>query len=165
MVMRHAQAESFAETDRERRLTDRGHRDAAEAGAWLAAQDLAPSHALVSGAVRTRETWAAVAGQLPGSGSVDVSIDESLYTAGPDAAIEVLRLLPDQASRVVLVGHNPTMAHLVTLLDGGDADPDAFAGLSRGYPPAALTVLEYDGPWRDLGPGECRIAAFHVGQG
>ena len=37
VVVRHGRAESFAEEDHARRLTERGRRDAAALGEWLAA--------------------------------------------------------------------------------------------------------------------------------
>jgi phosphohistidine phosphatase len=66
---------------------------------------------------------------------------------------------------VIFVGHNPAIAQVVHLLDDGTADPDAMRGILSGYPVAALTVLEIDRPWSQLGPGSGRIVAFHVGSG
>ena len=59
--MRHAKAEASAPSDFERRLTDRGHADAEETGAWLGGQDVVPDDALISAAVRTTQTWEDVA--------------------------------------------------------------------------------------------------------
>ena len=59
--MRHAKAEPFGNDDHGRQLTDRGRRDAIEAGVWLAQHDLVPDHALVSSAARTVATWEGVA--------------------------------------------------------------------------------------------------------
>ena len=59
--MRHAKAEPFAETDHERVLTERGRRDAVEAGLHLAATGVVPDYAVVSSAARTVATWEAVA--------------------------------------------------------------------------------------------------------
>ena len=66
---------------------------------------------------------------------------------------------------VMVVGHNPTMAHLVHLLDDGSAEPDAFAEISAGFPTSALAVLEVSGPWTDLDIAGARISGFHVGRG
>jgi phosphohistidine phosphatase len=77
----------------------------------------------------------------------------------------VLRGAPPAATTVIIVGHNPTMAHLVHLLDDGSAEPDAFAEISAGFPTSALAVLEVPGEWTELDIAGCRIVAFHVGRG
>ncbi len=64
----------------------------------------------------------------------------------------------------MILGHNPTMAHLVHLLDDGSADPAAFAEISVGFPTSAVAVLELARSWADLEIAGARIAAFHVGR-
>jgi phosphohistidine phosphatase len=163
LVMRHAKAEQVAASDHERALADRGVRDAAECGRWAAASGLLPDHVVVSSAARTLGTWssfAEAAGIDP-----EVVVDRSLYAAGTDAALEIVRSVPGDARRVMIVGHNPTMAYLVHLLDDGDADPGVFAEVSAGYPTSALAVLEVPGEWADLDVASARITAFHVGRG
>lgn len=162
-VLRHAKAEQIASSDHERSLTERGRADAAAVGRWLAEAGFGPDHVVVSSAARTQETWAEVArasGLEP-----EVVVDRSLYAAGTDSALETLRAVPAQAQAVMLVGHNPTMAYLVHLLDDGGADPTVFAEVSAGYPTSAVTVLDVEGPWADLDLGGARIRTFHIGRG
>lgn len=163
VVMRHAKAEPVAASDHARRLVDRGRRDAAEAGSWARDRGVLPDHAFVSTAARAHETWSAFAR----SAGLDLEpqLDAALYPAGPDSAMEVLRTAPPDATTVMIVGHNPTMAHLVHLLDDGDADPDAFAELATGFPTSALAVLHVPEPWADLDVASARITAYHVGRG
>jgi phosphohistidine phosphatase len=107
-VMRHAKAEQDGPTDFDRRLAERGHRDAAEAGRWLAAQGVVPQQALVSAAVRTQQTWEAVA---EGAGwDLEGDLEHSLYTAGTESALDLLRQVDPGITSVVMVGHNPTTA-------------------------------------------------------
>jgi len=161
--MRHAKAEAVAAADHERRLTARGVRDATEAGVWARSAGVLPDHAFVSDAARAHETWSA----FSAAADLDVvpELDPGLYTAGPDGALEVLRTAPDDALTVMVVGHNPTMAHLVHLLDDGGADPEVFSALSADFPTCAVAVLEAPGAWRDLDLAGARITAFHVGRG
>ncbi len=163
VVMRHAKAEAAAASDHERRLTARGVRDASEAGEWARSAGVVPEHVFVSSAVRAHETWSA----FSAAADLDVvpALEAGLYAAGPDGAIEVLRTAPADAVTVMVVGHNPTMAQLVHLLDDGGADPDAFAAVSADFPTSAVAVLEVPGEWRDLDVACARIAAFHVGRG
>lgn len=164
VVMRHAKAEQDGATDFERRLAERGERDARAAGAWLAAQGIAPDLALVSAAVRTHQTWEAVA-QGAGWDAEVATYDESLYAAGPESALDVVREVEESVRALVVVGHNPTMAYLAQLLDDGDGDERASAELVAGYPTSATTVFAVEGDWSDLDEAGARVVAFHVGRG
>ena len=163
VIMRHAKAEATAPSDHERALASRGAADAEAAGRWLAEQGITPDVALVSDALRTRQTWARVAG---GAGWDESAADfsEALYAAGPDSAFDLVRELDAGATTVVVIGHNPTMAYVAELVDDGEGDPDATTGMvTRGFPTSALAVFAVDEPWSDLGPGTGRLEAFHVG--
>lgn len=164
VVMRHAKAEQAGSTDYERRLAERGESDARAAGAWLAARGIEPDLALVSGAVRTHQTWEAVA-EGAGWDEGVATYDESLYAAGPESALDLVRGVEDGVRTLVVVGHNPTMAYLAQLLDDGDGDEDASAEMVVGYPTSAMTVFEVDGDWEDLDEAGARVVGFHVGRG
>jgi len=161
--MRHAKAEPFASTDHERRLTDKGRSSARDAGVHLHEQGLEPDYAVVSSAVRTRETWDAVAESF--DGKTQVSFDEAVFTGSPDVVLETLRAVPEDARTVLFIGHNPTAAYLCHLLDDGEGDPDALSGLLRGFPPGALTVLELTERWCCLAAETGRVVDYYVGRG
>ena len=161
--MRHAKAEAFAPEDYRRRLTDRGHRDATAAGEWLADQGIIPTYAFVSSATRTRQTWKAL---VEGNGTpAEARVEDAVYTADADSALDVLRDTPPDAEIVLYVGHNPTAASLAHLLDDGDPDPVAFRAMSSGFPTSAVAVLDISVPWAELDVGTGHLMAFHVGQG
>jgi phosphohistidine phosphatase len=161
IVMRHAKAEPFAATDHERPLTERGRRNAAEAGNYLARTSIRPDHALVSSATRAVATWEAFAAA---SGTcVGPDIDDAVFTGSPDVVLDALRRVPEAARCVSFVGHNPTAAYLVHLLDDGNGDPDVVAQLLQGFPAGALAVLDTESPWSELGAASCRLVDFHVG--
>ena len=169
VVMRHAKAEQAGPSDYERPLAARGHDDAAEAGSWLAARGFVPDHALVSAALRTRETfehvcrgagdsWAASSGSVP-------ELDRGLYAAGADTALDLLRSVDEAHEQVLVIGHNPTVAYLAQLLDDGEGDTAAANDLALGFPTSATAVFAYSGSWADLAPGAARLSAHHVGRG
>ena len=163
IVMRHSKAEQDGPTDFERPLADRGRRDAADAGAWLAAEGFVPDHVLVSAALRTEQTWEAVAA---GAGwSLPPELDRGLYSAGPESALDIIRLVNDDVSVLMVVGHNPTMAYLAQLLDSGDGPADAAAGLGGEFPTSAVAVFGHDGSWSDLADGSADLVASYVGRG
>lgn len=158
VVLRHTRAEAFAADDADRHLTERGRDDAIARGRWLAEVAGVPALALVSSAVRARETWDLVAAELPGP--AELRVEEALYGASPDAVLDVLRQLPESVASVVYVGHNPTAADLAVTLDDGSGDPAAFARLSGGLPPAGVAVYDVPGSWASLTAGGCTLAAY-----
>src|SRR5215468_2630580 len=59
MLLRHAKTETDAPSgrDQDRRLDERGLKDAAEMGAWIGTHPPFPNQVMVSPAVRTTQTW------------------------------------------------------------------------------------------------------------
>ena len=79
VLLRHAKADNpFGMADADRPLTERGLRDARAAGRWLAQQAL-PELVLCSPARRTRQTWQAVAEQLPAQAVPQVRYEPTIY--------------------------------------------------------------------------------------
>lgn len=163
LVMRHAKAEQVAASDHERVLAPRGVGDAADAGRWAAREGFVPDHVVVSSAARTLGTWASFSDAA--GLDLEPDVDRSLYAAGTDGALEIVRAVPPEARSVLLIGHNPTMHYLVHLLDDGEAEPDLFSQVASEYPTSAIAVLDVRTSWADLDVGEARISAFHVGRG
>lgn len=163
IVMRHAKAEPFAASDHARKLTDRGVASARDVGRHLRERHTLPDYAVVSSAVRTRETWDAVAGTA-GLADCEVSFDDSVFNGSADVVTEVLQAVPADARTVFFLGHNPTAALLCHLLDDGDGDPVAVSGLLEGFPPSALALLEVSVPWHELGSATGRVVDYYVGR-
>ena len=111
-----------------------------------------------SSALRTRETLARI---LPGLGpELNVRIEPSLYSFDADALLQRLRDVPDDVASVMLIGHNPAMQELASLLARGG---DRLDELRRGFPTAALAELNLGGgSWRELTPGTGRLTRFVV---
>ncbi|GAA1918157.1 SixA phosphatase family protein [Nocardioides hwasunensis] len=163
VVMRHAKAAVTAPSDHERPLAPQGRAAADEAGRWLGEQGVVPDVALVSDALRTRETWDGVAGGAGWDCAADFSA--ALYAAEADSALDLIRETDASATTLVVIGHNPTMAYLAELVDDGEGPADVTTGmLTRGFPTCALAVFAVEGAWRDLAPGGGRLQAFHVGE-
>lgn len=161
--MRHARAEPGGESDHERELASRGWDDALAAGRWLADRGVVPDAALVSSARRTAATWLALA--EGGSFEVNVTYSDSLYAAGPETALDLVRETDDSVSALVVVGHNPTMAYLAQLLDDATGDEEAARLMATGFPAGAVAHFEVTGDWVELDLASARLVGFHVGQG
>ncbi|MFL5335010.1 MAG: SixA phosphatase family protein [Geminicoccaceae bacterium] len=154
VLLRHAKAahpEGVADLDRA--LTPRGHADAAVAGGWLATKRLIPQVAMCSPSRRTRETWHGVALALGADSSgVTVVYDPALYEA--DRARSLLELVSTTDSAVsglLLIGHNPTISMLSSLLDPSAPD--------EGLRTCGIAVHAVPGDWRDLKPGGAALTA------
>ncbi|MGO4690214.1 SixA phosphatase family protein [Glaciibacter sp. 2TAF33] len=141
ILLRHAKSDwSGGEADADRPLSDRGLRQAPIAGRWLAGWSEHIDLAVISPAVRARETWQLAATELgpAASGSrPPVHIEDRVYAASADELLDVVRALPDDAVTVVLVGHNPGMEELVAQLTG-----DRLT-----LPTSAIAVIGWSGPW------------------
>ena len=159
VVMRHARAEPGGDDDRERELAQRGWEEAVAAGGWLADSGFVPDAALVSSARRTASTWVALA--EGGSFGVEPAFSDSLYTAGPETVLDLVRETDDDVTALVVVGHNPTIAYLAQLLDDGTGDEDAGRAMATGFPAGALAWFEVDNTWEDLDLATARLVSFH----
>ncbi|MCS6710651.1 histidine phosphatase family protein [Brachybacterium sp. EF45031] len=150
LLMRHGKAESAAEQDHERELTDKGRNQARLIGEYLESQGVRPTRVLVSTAARTRATWEAVLSSMPGFDG-RVTFHDDLYESGPQPVLDLLRTRKDKHHVVMVIGHEPTMSMLSTLLAGEESDSGSLAQARIGLPTGAMSVLS--GPleqWSDL---------------
>jgi phosphohistidine phosphatase len=154
VVVRHAKSDwSNALPDNERPLAERGRRDAPAIGRWIAEQVGRVDLVLCSPAKRARQTW-----ELAGAGlgsEPPIRHDDRIYTAAPAGLLGVLDELPDEAGTVVLVGHNPSLTDLVTLLSGE----------SHELKTSAVAVLRWDGSWADVHARSARLDATALARG
>ncbi len=159
LLLRHAKAIPFTgRGDYERALVERGRRDAARIGAFLAEAGMIPDLVIFSGALRARETAAIVMKAWPQR--IEARAELSLYDATRAGVHAIVRALPDTAPSVMLVGHNPGLADLANNLVGGGAESDV-ARMAGKFPTAGLAALEFDvARWRDVAPGSARLARF-----
>lgn len=164
ILMRHSKAERYGTTDRKRPLSNRGHRDANDAGQQLAALGVVPDLGMVSTAVRTKQTWMSVASAFPQE--VPVRFDETLYGADADDVLETIRLAPEDVHTLMLVGHNPAFGWLTASLDDGGQNGDlARSVLGGGFATSALAVFDLDDGWEKVSSGACRLVDAYVGRG
>ncbi|MDD3838663.1 MAG: histidine phosphatase family protein [Phenylobacterium sp.] len=144
ILLRHGDAErhSASGEDFDRQLTSTGRRESLEAGENLAHLGFMPDVALVSGAARARETWAAAAPALP---CPEVRYDDRLYLAEAPVIREAADAVGEQARTVMVVGHNPGLQELIVmLLIEGAAAPQLIARAKAGFPTGAAAVFLID---------------------
>ncbi len=147
-LLRHAKATPQGEgTDRERPLEQRGRRAAQAVAAWAAEHRLAPALVLCSPALRTRQTLDIIAPAF--ARPPQILIEDALYLATARQLVARLRQVPASAASVMIVGHNPGLHELATLLSDVSGGP-LMARLAAGLPTAALASYEVAVPWSGL---------------
>ncbi len=144
IVLRHAAAERRATSgeDADRALTAAGHADAAAVGQALAATGLIADVALVSPALRTRQTLEAMALHLP---DVRVRTVDGLYNAPAETLHEAAEAA--EADTVLLVAHNPGVHALALSLVKACTviGVEARAAITDGFPTATAAAFEFAG--------------------
>jgi phosphohistidine phosphatase len=140
ILLRHAKSDwSGGEADIDRPLAKRGRRQAPDAGRWLAASVDSIALAVVSPANRAGTTWDLVSAEL--DVPPPTRIDDRVYSASDSELLGVVRELPDDVDTAVLVGHNPGIEGLVSLLTGESVP----------MPTSALAVIGMTGSWSTAG--------------
>lgn len=119
-VLRHAKSswdDAFS-NDHDRPLAPRGIKAASCMGQVLGAFENPPALALTSSAQRARQTTDLICQTFPALSlnPPEIKVDSRIYNASAPTLATLLQELPDEYDSVVLVGHNPTMAELVSLL-------------------------------------------------
>ena len=142
ILLRHAKTERDAPSgkDRDRRLDERGIKDAAEIGRWLARHDYDQGLALVSTATRAQETWNLMAADLP---NTQVEHVPALYGADPSELLQIIHETSVQdPKQVLIVAHNPGLHELALALISSGAR-DGREALASNLPTAAAAIVEF----------------------
>jgi phosphohistidine phosphatase len=157
ILTRHAKSDwgTPALADYDRPLNDRGRRAAAEIGRWLADGEHRPEEVILSGALRTVETWERMAPAFDPAPAVRV--DRRLYDAAPERMLQVLHGAGHAAT--MIIGHNPGIGEFAARLATAAPDHPRFDD----YPTGATAIIRFHrDAWRDVGWGEGEVTDFVV---
>lgn len=151
ILIRHAHAEAQAPSGRDidRPLSALGRTQAAAGAAWLAGHGIAGARVLCSPALRTRQTFEALRRELPG---LELIEEAGIYEATPGELISIIES-HRPAPRILLVGHNPGLESLVSLLAEGSSTD------GRGMPTGAIARLSIPAA-SALEPGAAGVVEF-----
>jgi len=148
VLLRHAKSDWTHDVgDLDRPLGDRGRRQASEAGRWLGTNIADIDLAVVSPARRARSTWELAAAEL--DSPPETRIDERVYAASDRELLAMVRELPEECRTAVVVGHNPGLEELLTLLTG------TWASMTT----SAIAVVDLQGGWATAGDGTSSLRA------
>ena len=166
-LVRHAKSswDDPSLSDIDRPLSNRGRRNAPDMGRRLQAQGHRPECVIASPARRAQMTARLVIREL-GLDAAEIITDPELYFRGTGAMLAALEGVEDGIRSVMMVGHNPTMTHLLNTLCGtrvGNMVTCAIAIVDFGAHPwseasaSGGELVGYDFP---KGPG--RFTGEHV---
>ncbi len=164
LLLRHAKAVPVesAVADHDRGLLARGRQDAPKIGRYLRKSGFEPELIVASTSLRTAQTVELVTDELSGTRRIDYL--ESLYLAEPELILSIVRLAPDKTASAMVVGHNPGLEQLATLLAREPLkrkERDRFDAIEEKFPTCALAVLDFDvARWRDVAPGQGALTDF-----
>ncbi|PFG42961.1 phosphohistidine phosphatase [Isoptericola jiangsuensis] len=155
VLLRHAKAEpsSGSLPDHDRPLALNGRKQAGRVGMALTAAGLVPDLALVSSALRTRQTWELARGHLGnGGGKIPAEVRDELYVASIADVLDLVRDVDPSVKTLLVVGHEPTMAATAAYVADKGSDEVALAQVRVGVPTATYSVLHaVKQPWREWG--------------
>jgi phosphohistidine phosphatase len=160
ILLRHSKAErpQPGTPDIDRKLIERGHKDAGSVGAYMATHALVPDRVLVSPATRTQQTWKAVASAFrpaPGAKSV-----QRLYEASEHTLLASIKDIPASAHSLLVVGHNPGL-HALALLLIASGDIETREKLAEKLPTSGLVLIDFAiDDWSKLHPRSGRLERY-----
>jgi phosphohistidine phosphatase len=160
-VLRHAKS-SWAEPavpDHDRPLAPRGEEALARLRRYLAREGVSPAVVLCSSARRTVLTCSGIMPALPAETTVE--IEDDLYAASGPRLLARLRRLDDEVPSVLVIGHNPGVQSLASMLSGA-GDPELRGRVVTKFPTGGFAALAFSSSWADLTPGSATLEAFVV---
>lgn len=162
ILTRHAKSDwsGGAQSDFDRPLNARGQAEARALGEWLRSRGYLPGKIIASAARRTVETAELLAPLLDVTEPLDRR--EALYQADDDTFLAALQgeTISDGGPQTMLVvGHNPTIAHVARSLLHDHPRHPRFVD----YPTGASAVIDFALPqWAEIGPGTGALRDFTV---
>ncbi len=134
-LLRHAKSDwaNAQLDDHDRPLNARGRRSAPLIGRYMVEQKLSPQVILASTALRAQQTLDLVVGQWTHR-PPEIYSSQNLYLASPKNILSEVSKLSDAWGSVLVIGHNPGMGELASILAGENLE----------FPTACLATFELD---------------------
>jgi phosphohistidine phosphatase len=162
MLLRHAKSDWSAPgtRDQDRPLSARGREAAPKMGRYMARHGLVPDLIVASPAARVTETLALV---LPAFAKQPKTMPEArIYETDADELFKVIKEAPRTVHSLLLVGHNPSLAELASLLMAS-GDVETRQQLIEKFPTSALAVIDFPlDDWSKIHPKSGRLDRFVV---
>lgn len=116
-------------------------------------------HVISSPAVRCTET---LDGFWEGYGHIlHPNWDRRIYLASAATLLDLVQELPDDASNVIMCGHNPGLEDLALMLVPDSKGDDLRDSLEMKFPTCSLAELQFEiGSWADAREGGAALTRF-----
>ena len=161
VLVRHAKSswDDPSLRDEARPLSGRGRTALSRMSDHVSTSVPPPDVVLLSPAQRTVETLEGIRPALPPDVRIDV-VDE-IYGAGSGRLLRLVTSLGDDVACAMLVGHNPGLQDLATMLvERGD--PVLRRQLWAKFPTGSIATLAIDVPWADLAPSTAELRSLFM---
>lgn len=146
IIMRHGKAEPVGGgSDRDRELSDKGHKQAKRVAKGLVELKLAPDRIACSGATRTLQTCERMLKTFGDHPKVDYR--QSLYEDGVQAVFDEIAHTKDKVRVLMVIGHEPTVSISSQWLASDDSDASLLDLLNLGLSTAGTVILGSDKPF------------------
>lgn len=160
-LLRHGKSgwDSPVSRDFDRPINERGVRGSKLMGSHVRDLDLRWDHVISSPAVRCTET---LDGFWEGYGQIlHPNWDRRIYLASGATLLDLVQELPDDASQVIMCGHNPGLEDLALMLVPDEKGDDLRDSLEMKFPTCSLAELRFDiDSWDDAKEGGAVLTRF-----
>ncbi len=150
-LLRHAQAESDRANDVGRNLSAKGRMQAESIGKWMSENGIMPEWIISSSAKRTRLTAKVCSERIGYQRSI--RFEDALYDAGVDRYLDIIAALNTNYDSVMIVGHNPAISAVASMLTGVHLDMSPCMLVCVG-----LGIDE----WESVKDADSRLKWFHI---
>ena len=140
-LLRHCEANNFEEkkSDHEKQLNENGRKCAILLKNWFEKNDIALDHIITSSANRTLTTASIIFSNYENK----IYQKKELYLCDYKEILKVLKLLDNNFSSVVIVGHEPSISESLKFLTA-HSRPDLEYITKSLYPTGGLSVINFN---------------------
>jgi phosphohistidine phosphatase len=151
-VIRHAKSSwnELGARDFDRKLNERGRKDAPEMAERLKRKGVIPNLIISSTAERAKST-ALIFAQVLGYDTDTILWKDTLYEADIDTIYDVVRKIGEPYDTVLMFGHNPTWTYFVNGLADVRID---------NIPTCGIAEISVSGAWKDVKEGAAALVSF-----
>lgn len=146
LILRHGRALPAPPggDDHDRALHPKGASDVVRVAESLRARDLRPDLILTSSARRATETATGVQ-QVLDVPSHALEQDRRIYLADAWELLAIMQDVDDAVATLLVVGHNPTLSHIGSLLSGREVHLETSGLIALTHPTPSWSRLALDG--------------------
>ena len=140
-LLRHCEANNFEEkkSDHEKQLNENGRKSAILLKNWFEKNDIALDYIITSSAKRTLTTASIIFSNYENK----IYQKKELYLCDYKEILKVLKLLDNNFSSVVIVGHEPSISESLKFLTS-HCRPDLEYVTESLYPTGGLSVINFN---------------------